>query len=83
MLESFGILVMRRLMTQKGKNDKWLKSGLSKSASTIRLSQKRMTFETLLACFCLFHKGAFSRLVIVFLTSQQLQTPKGHNYNRK
>jgi len=48
MLKSFGILVMRRLMRQIAKKVTPLKSDLKTTKSIIKVSQKGMTYETLL-----------------------------------
>jgi hypothetical protein len=47
MLMGFGILVMRRFMTQSGKTDRWVKSGLTLTTTIVRMSQKRMIYDTL------------------------------------
>ncbi len=59
MLGSFGILVLRRLMTQKRKSEWRTESGLTITAAIVRVSQKRMTYDTLFVWFSLFQKGAF------------------------
>jgi hypothetical protein len=47
MLMGFGILVMRWFMTQSGKSARRLKSGLSRTAAIVRMSQKRMIYDIL------------------------------------
>jgi hypothetical protein len=48
-------------MRQKRKSNRWIKLGLNVVTTTFRVCQKRMTYDALFACFCLFHKRAFLR----------------------
>jgi hypothetical protein len=54
---------MRRLMRQKAKIRRVLFKQLNTRESTFKVSQKPMTYETLLLCFYLSHKRAFLRHV--------------------
>jgi hypothetical protein len=59
MLMTFEILVMRRLMKQIGQNAITQKRGLKLNKSTIKLSQKRMDYETFLSLNFSCQKVAF------------------------
>jgi hypothetical protein len=75
MLIGFGILVMRRFMTQISKKAISCKSSLNVNYSTVRLSQKGMTYDTLFAWFFLVHKGAFLRLPLLDAPNIRITIP--------